>query len=184
MHGSRLMFSFWWVPQAKAQDRDFKQRFADYGLITQLLIKLDKFTSKYDIVIYCYIRIQSKHLQMLHAGWQLMPFLNCIEQVSQDLLINLLPKLCSEWPKHTFIDYHVEWTHMKIKDNAPESYFDPTSTLKGVHPGWERSKTACSASMHVGNSIALSSDQQNNPPTANKQLKCGDVLGQICLSYY
>ena len=56
-----------------------------------------------------------------------MPFLNCVERGDQDLLVDILPQLCQDLANKkldALTAYHVEWTHVNMKDNGPQSDLD------------------------------------------------------------
>ena len=56
-----------------------------------------------------------------------MPFLNCVEKGTQDLLVDILPKLCKDLSNKktdTLIKYHVEWSHINMQVLAPQSDLD------------------------------------------------------------
>ena len=56
-----------------------------------------------------------------------MPFLNLVEKSDQDTLVNILPQLCSDLAQRktdTLSQYKVEWTHVHVVKNGPESDLD------------------------------------------------------------
>ena len=56
-----------------------------------------------------------------------MPFLNFIEKTNQDCLVGLLPKLCVDLANQktdSLSSYKVEWTHVHVGKNGPESELD------------------------------------------------------------
>ena len=56
-----------------------------------------------------------------------MPFLNFVEKVNQDCLVELLPKLCVDLANRktdSLSSYKVEWTHVHVVKNGPESELD------------------------------------------------------------
>ena len=56
-----------------------------------------------------------------------MPFLDCIEKSNQNILVDILPKLCkdlAEKKTDTLANYHVEWTHVEIVKDGPQSELD------------------------------------------------------------
>ena len=107
-----------------------------------------------------------------------MPFLNCVERASQDLLVNILPKLCSDLAEKktdTLIEYHVEWTHVNIEDNVPQSDLDHhllgemcIQAAKGVELQYKREywniddDATRETPLHT-----LSAEQRKNLPTNN-----------------
>ena len=53
-----------------------------------------------------------------------MPYLNCVERSDQNTLAEILPKLCADLAEKkmdTLTLYHVEWTHVSMKENGPRS---------------------------------------------------------------
>ena len=56
-----------------------------------------------------------------------MPFLNLVEKSDQETLVDVLPKLCSDLAQRktdTLSRYKVEWTHVHVVKNGPESELD------------------------------------------------------------
>ena len=56
-----------------------------------------------------------------------MPFLNFVEKTNQDCLVELLPKLSvgpANQTTDSFSSYKVEWTHVHVVKNGPESEVD------------------------------------------------------------
>ena len=57
-----------------------------------------------------------------------MPYLNAIEKVDQNELIKILPKLCADLKDgsggHTLDSYHVNWTHICMRKQQPNTPLD------------------------------------------------------------
>ena len=56
-----------------------------------------------------------------------MPYLNCIEKVDQNSLVDILPKLWIDLigkKTDTLKDYQVEWTHVNMKNHIPMTDLD------------------------------------------------------------
>ena len=57
-----------------------------------------------------------------------MPYLNAVERVDQNDLMKILPQLCNDLkngsPGNSLDNFHVEWTHVKMKDQALTSELD------------------------------------------------------------
>ena len=57
-----------------------------------------------------------------------MPYLNAVERVDQNELIKILPQLCNDLkngsPGKSLDSFHVEWTHVKMKDQVVTSELD------------------------------------------------------------
>ena len=56
-----------------------------------------------------------------------MPYLNCVEKSDQNYLVEMLPKLHRDLlnaDMDTLCDYHVDWTHVNMKNHIPTTDLD------------------------------------------------------------
>lgn len=75
-----------------------------------------------------------------------MPYLNCIEKSNQKDLVTILPKLYKELLKgncNVLSDYHIEWTHVHMKNHIPETDFEKYMLKELCHVAAEGIKLQC-----------------------------------------
>ena len=107
-----------------------------------------------------------------------MPFLNYMARTDQNSLVETLPKLCHDLKgkkTDTFAAYHVEWTHVKMKDNVPQSDLDHYILGEMCKQAAVRVELQCkreywsddSDNLRATAVNVLTSDQRKNLPSHN-----------------
>ena len=108
-----------------------------------------------------------------------MPYLNCIERSDQNALMKTLKQLyldLKDGKMDTLKEFHVEWTHVQMKDQQPTSSFDKhilnlmcKNAAKGVYlqcasEYWDENSNPRATQLHK-----LTHDERKNIPTENME---------------
>ena len=117
-----------------------------------------------------------------------MPYLNLVEKSDQNKLCVILPELykgLSEGNQDTLKEYHVEWTHVKMKKLAPSSALDHHLLTKMSYSAAEGIKMQCGREYfpdderkpRVTQLHKMNENERKNIPSEN--LLCERYLGKM-----
>ena len=117
-----------------------------------------------------------------------MPYLNCVEKSDQNDLCKTLPALYEgllQGKLDTLKNYHVEWTHVAMKDMAPSSALDHHLLEKMAHASAAGVKMQCGREYFPDNELKpratqlykMSEEERKNIPSEN--LVCERYLGKF-----
>ena len=117
-----------------------------------------------------------------------MPYLNAVERVDQNELMKILPQLCDDLqkgsPGKSLETFHVEWTHVKMKDQALTSDLDKfiqkqmcIDAGKGVELQCAREYWAESDDPRATQLFQLTEEERENLPSEN--LEAERYMGKV-----